>query len=177
MMQPGLQFSDFKIDENEKEISLADNSFNDSEIFFDINHYRLLEHFTVGVYSCRNVSSFSIHDLNHLKSIKIGELSFTLSSGPILTRAFNISNCSELESIILHPNNFTDYAHSFTLFNLPSLKYLQIGEVGAYSTNFFKLSFSLKGSFHLSILLFRPSQARNCDFGQRSLPIFVQHRV
>ena len=176
-MQPGLQFSDMKIDEDETEINIADNSFNDTDFVFDINRYRLLEHFKVGENACRGVSSFIIDNLNHLKSIEIGKLSFTLSSGPIVTRAFTILNCSELESIVLHPNNFSDYAHSFNLINLPSLKYLQIGEVGTYSTNFYKLSFSLKSSQSLFLLPFRPSQARNCDFRQRSLPIFRHYCV
>lgn len=176
-MQPGLQFSDMMFDEDDTEINIADNSFNDADFVFDINRYRLLEHFKVGENACRGVSSFIIDNLNHLKSIEIGKLSFTLSSGPIVTRAFTISNCSELESIVLHPNNFSDYAHSFNLINLPSLKYLQIGEVGAYSTNFYKLSFSLKSSQSLFLLPFRPSQARNCDFRQRSLPIFRHYCV
>ena len=172
-----MRFGDMKIDEDKTEINIADNSLNDADVVFDINRYRFLEHFKVGKNACRGVSSFFIDNLNHLKSIEIGKLSFTLSSGPIVTRAFTVSNCSELESIILHPNNFSDYAYSFNLINLPSLKYLQIGEVGAYSTNFYKLSFILKSSYLLFTLPFRPSQARNCDFRQRSLPIFKHYGV
>lgn len=151
-LSPGLLFSEMEFGENETTINIPDNSCNDTEIFIDTHSVKEIEYLVIGENSFCNVASFVIDHLDRLKSIEIGLRSFTLFSGSLDNRFFTVSNCAMLESIILHPLSFTDYGKSFTLSNLPSLKYLQIGKVGCYSSNFLSLSFCLEGIAFLAFL-------------------------
>ena len=95
-----------------------------------------------------NVDVFKIDGLNELKSLKIGESSFTKNwNGNDESRSFSILNCDKLESIEIGSFSFRDYGGEFELFNLPKLSTIKIGEVGSdsWSFNFCWSSFVIIG--------------------------------
>ena len=121
---------------------------------FNFSRFDLLEELIIGDYCFSNVNEFKIDGLNHLKSIKIGNNSFTrlkmndkwdwniANNG---NRSFSVLNCIELESIEIGRYSFSDYGGGFELVNLPKLSIIKIGEIGSESRNFYCSSFEIKG--------------------------------
>ena len=96
----------------------------------------------------RFASEFRIDGLNRLKTIKIGNNSFTQkknSYGNDQSKSFHILNCESLESIQIGQYSFSDYAGEFELKNLPQLRFIQIGAIGSISSNFYCSSFVIRG--------------------------------
>ena len=95
-----------------------------------------------------SVETFQIDGLNRLKTIKIGNNSFTqekYSWGDDESKSFHILNCELLESIEIGEYSFSDFAGEFELRNLPQLQSIQIGTIGSTSSNFFNSSFVIRG--------------------------------
>ena len=101
-----------------------------------------------------SVKTFKIEGLNRLKTIKIGNNSFTQVISTVnwdgnkvnnKSRSFHILNCESLESIQIGEWSFCDYAGLFELKNLPQLQSIQIGTVGRDSFNFYCSSFVIRG--------------------------------
>ena len=112
------------------------------------------------------VNEFKIDGLNELKSLKIGNNSFThlksndewdrdKANNP--NRSFRILNCIELESIEIGRYSFSDYGGGFELNNLPKLSTIKIGEIGIDSSNFFFSSFEIKGKIDMILIMNRSS--------------------
>ena len=107
-----------------------------------------------------NVNTFKIDGLNHLKSLKIGENSFTRKkegNANNTNRSFSILNCGELESLKIGSYSFSDYGGLFELRNLPQLSTIKIGEIDTLSFNFFGSSFVIKGIIDMILLMNRSS--------------------
>lgn len=145
--KPGIYFNDLKLDYDESVINIPPNSCNDVDRFIDINKFTHLEKLIVGKDSFKGALTFHIDQLNELKEIHIFNRAFDTGCTNQIFGPFVVSNCSQLESIILEPFSFTHYVKSFSLENLPSLKYLQIGQIGSYSASFRVLSCCIKGFF------------------------------
>ena len=95
-----------------------------------------------------SVKTFQIDGLNRLKTIKIGNNSFTQkknSYGNDSSKSFHILNCESLESIQIGEYSFSDYAGELEMKNLPKLQSIQIGTVGSTSRNFYASSFEIRG--------------------------------
>ena len=89
------------------------------------------------------MKTFNIDGLNRLKSIKIGNNSFThnkISDVHDESKSFHILNCESLESFEIGPWSFSDYAGDFELKNLPQLQSIQFD-----SYNFCCCSFVIRG--------------------------------
>ena len=117
------------------------------------SRFTLLEELIIGDDCFGSVDEFNIDGLNELKSLKIGNNSFThFKSGDKIvfsneSRSFSILNCIELESIEIGSYSFSDYGGEFELKNLPKLSTIKIGEIGSESRNFHELPvFMLQGS-------------------------------
>ena len=94
------------------------------------------------------VKTFQIDGLNQLKTLIIGNNSFTQkknSYGNDKSKSFHILNCESLESIQIGEYSFSDFAGGFELKKLPQLQSIQIGKVGRYSRNFCYCSFVIRG--------------------------------
>ena len=94
------------------------------------------------------MQTFQIDGLNRLKTIKIGNNSFTHkknSGGYNKSKSFHILNCESLESIQIGHHSFSDFAGEFELKNLPQLQFIQIGTIGSSSCNFYGSSFVIRG--------------------------------
>ena len=94
------------------------------------------------------MNNFKIDKLNRLKTIKIGNDSFTKCFDDSInyeSRSFHILNCGSLESIQIGQNSFSDFDGDFELKNLPQLRSIQIGTIGSDSSNFYWSSFVVRG--------------------------------
>ena len=80
-----------------------------------------------------SVQTFTIDGLSHLKTIKIGNNSFTQKKnyyGNNVSKSFHILNCESLVSIRIGEYSFSDFGGEFELKNLPQLRSIQIGAIG-----------------------------------------------
>ena len=94
------------------------------------------------------MQTFKIDGLNRLKTIKIGNNSFTQkknSYGNDESKSFHILNCESLKSIEIGQYSFSGFGGEFELKNLPQLQSIQIGTIGSKSGNFFGSSFVIRG--------------------------------
>ena len=110
-----------------------------------------------------SVKTFQIDGLNRLKTIKIGNNSFTQRKkgfGNDKSKSFHILNCESLESIQIGQWSFSDFGGEFELKNLPQLQLLEIGTIGSKSYNFHDSSFVIRGiELILSIVMIRSSKS------------------
>ena len=117
---------------------------------FDFSRFSLVESIDIGNDCLKSVQTFKIDGLNRLKTIKIGDDSFTQNdniydSGLDESKSFHILNCESLESIEIGVFSFNDFAGEFELKNLPQLQSIQIGAIGSDSYNFWYSSFVIRG--------------------------------
>ena len=128
---------------------------------FDFSRFTLLESIEIGDDCFGSVKTFKIDGLNRLKTIKIGNNSFTQKKntwGDDKSKSFHILNCESLKSIEIGEYCFSDFAGEFELKNLPQLQSIQIGTIGSYSCNFRDSSFVIRGiELILNIVITRSS--------------------
>ena len=143
-----IQLFDSKI----TSITIANKSCNDSDYtIFDFSRFTLVESIKIGDDCFGSVQTFQIEGLNRLKTIKIGNNSFTQEkngSGNDESKSFHILNCESLESIQIGQYSFSDFGGKFELKNLPQLQLIQIGTIGSESNNFYHSSFEIRGIFN-----------------------------
>ena len=116
---------------------------------FDVSAMKYLSYITVGNENLYYTNKFIAYGLPMLKTIEVGGNSFTKSKkghGYNSDRSFSVKNCEKLESIDIGPYSFSDYAGYFELQNLPSLKYLEIGDVHETSGCFYYCRFQIRGN-------------------------------
>ena len=128
-----------------KHLKLLDNCVS---VDWDVSLLDNLESIEIGDECFGSVKTFQIDGLNRLKTIKIGNNSFTQkknSAGSDESKSFHILNCESLESIQIGEYSFSDFAGDFELKNLPQLQSIQIGTIGSDSYNFYYSSFVIRG--------------------------------
>ena len=114
-----------------------------NNINLDFSRFNHLESIEIGHNCFEYVKSFIVDGLNRLKTIKIGDHSFTHNRNfwaNDKSRSFHILNCEELESIQIGGGSFYDFAGQFELKNLPQLQSIQMD-----SSNFYYSSFVIRG--------------------------------
>ena len=135
------------------DLVISSNCCNDV-LMLNVISYQLLQSISIGDYCFESVKTFKIEGLNRLKTLKIGENSFTNRAdcyGKDESKSFHILNCGSLESIEIGKMSFSDFAGEFELKNLPQLQSIQIGKTGTidtcegYSYNFRHSSFVIRG--------------------------------
>ena len=130
---------------------------------FDFSRFSIVESIEINNDCFASVQTFRIDGLNRLKTIKIGNNSFTQkknSYGTDKSKSFHILNCESLESIQIGEFSFSDYGGEFELKNLPQLQSIQIGTIGSNSHNFCNSSFVIRGiELILNIWLIRSSKS------------------
>ena len=142
-------------------IYIPDYSINDMNfIMFDFSRFTLLESIEIGDNCFGSVQIFQIEGLNRLKTIKIGNDSFTQKKYDDESKSFHILNCGLLESIQIGEYSFTGFGGEFELKNLPQLQSIQIGTIGSDSWNFCHSSFVIRGiELILNIVMIRSSKS------------------
>ena len=145
---------------NVTNLLISSNSCNDLKSL-NLNEYRYLKSIEIGNDCFSNVDLFKIDRLNELKSLKIGDNSFTQQrDGNNQSRSFHLLNCAKLKSIEIGRYSFSDYSGNFELINLPSLESIKIGSIETdysdsnnkgLSSNFFYSSFVVEGIIDVCI--------------------------
>ena len=110
-----------------------------------------LRSLVIGNDSFSFVKLFRIEKMESLKSIQIGDNSFTSKKkgrGNDVSKSFIINSCPSLISIEIGCFSFSDYAGKFELNQLPALETIKIGEIGTPSMNFSCASFIVQSHFH-----------------------------
>ena len=136
-----------------KHLKLNDNCVL---VDWDVSLLYNLESIEIGDDCFGSVQTFKIDGLNRLKTIKIGNNSFTQLKSTEKwdwrradqLKSFHILNCESLESIQIGEWSFSDFAGDFELKNLPQLQSIQIGTIGtirSWSYNFCYSSFVIRG--------------------------------
>ena len=142
------------IDSDITSIQIPNNACNNVDYtLFDFTRFTLVTSIVIGDDCFGSVQTFKIEGLNRLKSVKIGNKSFTQvkeglqddSKANNKSRSFHILDCESLESIQIGEFSFSDFGGGFELSNLKSLKSIQIGTIGSRSYNFYWSSFVIRG--------------------------------
>ena len=156
-----------------KHLKLTDNCLL---VDWDVSWLLNLESIEIGDYCFKSVQTFKIDGLNRLKTLKIGNNSFSQVKQSWFnfynnhdkwnamfnkqSKSFHILNCESLESIQIGEWSFSDYAGEFELKNLPHLQSIQIGTIGSDSYNFYHSSFVIRGiELILNIVMIRSSKS------------------
>ena len=152
------------IDISVTSIIIPNRTCNDIDYtIFDFSRFSIIESIEIGDNCFESVKTFKIEGLNRLKSLKIGNNSFTKkknSNGNDASKSFHILNCESLKSIQIGRYSFGDYAGDFELKNLPQLQFIQIGFLGSISTNFSCSSFVIRGiDMILNVVMNRSSKS------------------
>ena len=128
-----------------KHLKLSDNCVL---VDWDVSLLYNLESIEIGDECFKSVQTFQIDGLNRLKTINIGDNSFTendIDDGNDETKSFHILNCESLESIEIGEQSFSDFGGGFELKNLPQLQSVIIGNHNGDSSNFYNSSFVIRG--------------------------------
>ena len=125
-----------------KHMKLTDNCVL---VDWDVSWLLNLESIEIGNDCFESVETFQIDGLNRLKTIKIGNNSFSQRNGDDESKSFHILNCESLESIQIGVYSFRYFGREFELKNLPQLQSIQIGSIGSDSSNFYNSSFVIQG--------------------------------
>ena len=162
LLFPKVYYFDFiqSINSSITSIIIPNWTCNDIDYtIFDFSRFSRIHSIEIGDDCFGSVQTFKIDGLNQLKTIKIGNNSFTqvkeaewykLSYFEAVKRckqskSFHILNCESLESIQIGEYSFSDFGGIFELKNLPQLQSIQIGTIGSSSCNFCVSSFVIRG--------------------------------
>ena len=151
LLFPKVYYFDFiqSIDSSITSIIIPNWTCNDIDYtIFDFSRFSIVKSIEIGNDCFGSVKTFKIDGLNRLKTIKIGNNSFTQkknSYGNDESKSFHILNCESLKSIQIGHYSFSDFGGDFELKNLPQLQSIQIGTIGSYSCNFSYSSFVIRG--------------------------------
>ena len=151
LLFPKVYYFDFiqSIDSSITSIIIPNWSCNDyNYTIFDFSRFSIAESIEIGIDCFEFVKTFKIDGLSRLKTIKIGNNSFTQEKngyGNDKSKSFHILNCESLESIQIGEWSFSDFAGNFELKNLPQLQSIQIGSFESPSANFCHSSFVIRG--------------------------------
>ena len=151
LLFPKVYYFDFiqSIDSSITSIIIPNWTCNDIDYtIFDFSRFSIVESIEIGNDCFESVKTFEIEGLNRLKSLKIGNNSFTQEKdddGNDSSKSFHILNCESLKSIEIGEFSFSDFGGEFELKNLPQLQSIQIGTIGSDSYNFRYSSFVIRG--------------------------------
>ena len=151
LLFPKVYYFDFiqSIDSSITSIIIPNWTCNDIDYtIFDFSRFSIVESIEIGNDCFGSVQTFKIDGLNQLKTIKIGNNSFTQKKNVYRddkSKSFHILNCESLESIQIGQYSFSDFGGEFELKNLPQLQSIQIGTIGRDSYDFYCSSFVIRG--------------------------------
>ena len=169
LLFPKVYYFDFiqSINSSITSIIIPNWTCNDIDYtIFDFKRFSNVESIEIGNDCFGSVKTFKIEGLNRLKSLKIGNNSFTQEKsgyGNDESKSFHILNCKSFESILIGEYSFSDFGGEFELKNLPQLQSIQIGTSGIFGSrpyNFYYSSFVIRGiDVILSIVMIRSSKS------------------
>ena len=165
------------IDLDSRRVQISDGCCNDIVYTtFDFSRFYNVEEIIIGNDCFENVDTFVVNELNTLKSLKIGNRSFSKIKSvddweyervknDCMYR-FQISNCNELESVEIGRFSFVTFRDNFVLQSLPKLATIKIGSIESdtsesnnrgWSANFAFASFVVEGMMDIDSVVTRSS--------------------
>ena len=136
-----------EIDLKVEELVICSDSCNDLDKL-DLRKFKSLQSLEIGDNCFESVQEFTINGLNRLKTLVIGENSFSWRwnrEESDKKGSFYILHCESLKSREMGEDRFHGFTGRFYLFNLPQLQSIQIGTVGLSSYNFQYCFFNIEG--------------------------------
>ena len=130
-----------------EELVICSDSCNDLDKL-DLRKFKSLQSLEIGDNCFESVQEFKINGLHRLKTLVIGENSFSWRWNREESDKkgyFYILHCESLKSIEIGEYSFHGFTGRFYLFNLPQLQSIQIGTVGLSSYNFQYCFFNIEG--------------------------------
>ena len=107
----------FNVNLQVTDLTISSNCCNDLNAL-DLNRFEWLRSIEIGNDCFGSVKTFKIDGLNRLKTIRIGQNSFTQKKNDLgndESKSFHILNCESLESIEIGEYSFSDFAGDFEL--------------------------------------------------------------
>ena len=117
-----------------------------STVLLHFTRFAQLKELVVGDNCFMNVDQLNLIGLPKLRSVVIGENSFTAhpnSFGNNPNRFFFLRGCASLKELRIGRYSFSDYA-TFEIENVPSLEVISIGDVNEASYNMYSSSLILR---------------------------------
>ena len=117
-----------------------------STVLLHFTRFAQLKELVVGDNCFMNVDQLNLIGLSKLRSVVIGENSFTAhpnSFGNNPNRFFFLRGCGSLKELMIGRYSFSDYA-TFEIENVPSLEVISIGDVNEASYNMYFSSLILR---------------------------------
>ena len=139
--------SDFmSLDNSVTHLFVGSNCNDASLTVLDLSRFLYLRQLVVGDESLMYVNEVKLIELSTLKSVEIGECSFTKNKngyGNDPNRHFYLKNCPKLKSLKMGRFSFSDYCVC-KIENVDSLEVIEIGKLNEWSGCFFWASLELK---------------------------------
>ena len=136
------------IDSGVTHITVSNNCGNENtaaSLYF--TRFAQLKELVIGNNSCMNVDQLNLIGLSKLRSVVIGENSFTKKKngfGKESNRRFYVKNCPSLRELRIGRYSFSDYAE-FHINAVQSLEEINVGILKEWSYNFYYASLELIG--------------------------------
>ena len=128
-------------------LTIGSNCMNEnSTVLLHFTRFAQLKELVVGDNCFMNVDQLNLIGLSKLRSVVIGENSFTAhpnSFGNNPNRFFFLRGCASLKELRIGRYSFSDYA-TFEIENVPSLEVISIGDVNEASYNMYFSSLILR---------------------------------
>ena len=128
-------------------LTIGSNCMNEnSTVLLHFTRFAQLKELVVGDNSCVNVDQLNLIGLSKLRSVVIGENSFTKKKngfGKESNRRFYVKNCPSLRELRIGRYSFSDYV-SAVIGGNDALEVIAMGELSSKSFNFYSASLELK---------------------------------
>ena len=128
-------------------LTIGSNCMNEnSTVLLHFTRFAQLKELVVGDNSCVNVDQLNLIGLSELRSVVIGENSFTKKKngfGKESNRRFYVKNCPSLRELRVGRYSFSDYASAVIEGN-DALEVIAMGELSQVSNTFYSASLELK---------------------------------
>ena len=128
-------------------LTIGSNCMNEnSTVLLHFTRFTQLKELVIGDGCFMNVDQLNLIGLSKLRSVVIGENSFTAhpnSFGNNPNRFFFLRGCASLKELRIGRYSFSDYA-TFEIENVPSLEVISIGDVNEASYNMYSSSLILR---------------------------------
>ena len=130
-------------------LTIGSNCMNEnSTVLLHFTRFAQLKELVVGDSSCVNVDQLNLIGLSKLRSVVIGENSFTKKKngfGKESNRRFFVKNCPSLRELRVGRYSFSDYG-ACEIENVNALEVIVMGELNQVSNTFYSASLELKST-------------------------------
>lgn len=150
-----FDFSRFLVVES---IEIGDNSFG------SVNTFRI-----------EGLDKIEVLKIGKNSFTQLKESNWNICKLEYQSKVFNITNCKCLKSIEIGEFSFSDFGGLFLLDNLPNLQCVHIGKIGRKSYNFCYSSFVIRSMLFIEWYISRSFKSHVCCFGKSNILQFFKY--